>query len=654
MNKKRFYVTTPIYYPSDKLHIGHALTTTMADTISRYKKMLGYDTFFLTGSDEHGQKIEKTATAAGMKPIEYTDKIVAGFQELWKKLDIEYDDFIRTTQKRHYDTVAKIFSKIYEKGDIYKSEYEGFYCTPCETFFTERQLEDGCCPDCGRKVDVVREESYFFKMSKYADDLIAYIESHPHFIQPETRRNEMLSFLKSGLEDLCISRTTFDWGIPVPIDSNHVIYVWFDALTNYLTALDYLNEGELYQKFWKENDEILHLVGKDIVRFHTIIWPIILMAAEIKIPDRVFAHGWLLLEGKKMSKSKGNVVDPMTLIDKYGSDAIRYFLLREMPYGEDGYYSEEALVMRINTDLANDYGNLLSRTTSMIDKFCEGEIPKKTVEDSMDKEFASLAKEIKSAYVPHMEALQFGKALQEVWKIIARGNKYIEESAPWALAKDDSKKEKLNAVMYNLAETLRVATIYLSPFMPATLPKVFDQLGIDEPSLKGWDSIDFGAEIEGIKVRRQDPIFPRIDPKVALKVDEKLETSKDHKKSEKKEAKKASVEENANLISFDDFTKTDLRVAEIIEAEKVEKTDKLIKLLLQVGEKQRTIVAGIALHYAPEELLGKKIIIVANLKPAKLRGIESHGMLLAASTADKKQMTLVTVDSDIPSGSKVG
>ncbi len=658
MSNKRFYVTTPIYYPSDKLHIGHALTTTMADTLSRYKKMLGYDTFFLTGSDEHGQKIEKTAAQAGMKPIEYTDKIVAGFQELWKKLDIEYDDFIRTTEKRHYETVSKIFTKIYEKGDIYKSEYEGFYCTPCESFFTERQLEEGHCPDCGRKVDVVREESYFFKMSKYADDLIAYIESHPHFIRPETRKNEMLSFLKSGLEDLCVSRTTFDWGIPVPIDDKHVIYVWFDALTNYLTALDYLNEGELYQKFWQENDEIVHLVGKDIVRFHTIIWPIILMAADIKIPDMVFAHGWLLLDGGKMSKSKGNVVDPTALIDKYGSDAIRYFLLREMPFGEDGYYSEEALVLRTNTDLANDYGNLLSRTTSMIDKFCGGIIPEKTSEDDVDKEFADLAGDIKEAYVANMDNLQFGKALQEVWKIIARGNKYIEESAPWALAKDESKAEKLNAVMYNLAETIRVATIYLSPFMPATPAKVFDQLGIDELGLKSWDSIDFGAAIQGIKVRRKDPIFPRIDAKEALKVEEtqepKKESKKDSKKDSKKESKKEAAEEGANLISFDEFFKTELKVAEIVAAEKVEKTDKLLKLSLQVGEEKRIIVAGIALHYAPDELIGKKIIIVANLKPAKLRGIESQGMLLAASTSDKKQMTLLTVDSDIPSGSKVG
>ncbi len=645
MSKKTFYVTTPIYYPSSKLHIGHALTTTMADTMARYKKMLGYDTFFLTGSDEHGQKIEKTAQAAGMSPLAYTNGIVDSFQTLWKKLDIGYTDFIRTTEPRHYETVSKIFQTIYDKGDIYKSEYEGYYCTPCETFFTERQLDEGHCPDCGRPVEVVKEESYFFKMSKYAAELTVYIEDHPHFIQPETRRNEMLSFLKQGLEDLCVSRTTFDWGIPVPIDDQHVIYVWFDALTNYLTALDYLHEGEKYQKYWKHGDEILHLVGKDIVRFHTIIWPIILMAAGVRLPDRVFAHGWLLLDGGKMSKSRGNVVDPLALIEKYGSDAIRYFLLREMPYGEDGFYSEEALVLRTNTDLANDYGNLLSRTTSMLDKFCAGVIPGKSLEDEVDQEFSQMAILLKKNYVLHMDQLQFGKALQEVWKLIARGNKYIEESAPWALAKDATKTNKLHTVLYNLAETLRVATIYISPFMPATPAKVFSQLGLVDAAWQGWDAVDFGASIGGTRILRGEPVFPRIDVKEALKMGEKpiLE-----------ENEIQESEEGINLIGIEDFFQADLRVASIVKAEKVQGTDKLMKLSVDVGGEPRTIVAGIALHYTEDELEAKKIIIVANLKPAKLRGIESQGMLLAASSSDKKQMRLLTVDADIASGSKVG
>lgn len=660
MKDKRFYVTTPIYYPSAKLHIGHALTTTMADTISRYKKMLGYDVFFLTGSDEHGQKIERTAAQQGLKPIQYTDRIVASFQDLWKKMDIEYTDFIRTTEDRHYQTVKKIFQKIYDKGDIYKSQYQGFYCTSCETFFTERQLEEGRCADCGKEVEVVKEESYFFQMSKYADQLIDYIEAHPHFIQPETRKNEMLSFLRGGLDDLCVSRTTFDWGIPVPIDEDHVIYVWFDALSNYLTALDYLGEGEDYQKYWVDNPEILHLVGKDIVRFHTIIWPIMLMAADIKIPDKVFAHGWLLMDGGKMSKSKGNVVDPLVLIDKYGSDAIRYFLLREVPFGEDGYYSEEALVLRTNTDLANDYGNLLSRTTSMINKFCGGQIPQADPHPS----FASLAEEVKGLYVQHMDKLAFGKALKAVWTLIARGNKFIEESTPWALAKDPAKKHDLDQVMYTLAETLRVATIYLSPFMPATPAKVYSQLGLTDDALKTWSAIDFGAKLGGSTIDRQDPIFPRIDLKQAL--GQKEEAAKTAKQADKKKAaprkdkaSKAGAADQAdqagqNVLTIEDFFKSDLRVAEILQATKVEKTDKLLKLDLALGEKRRTIVAGIALHYTPEDLLGKKIIIVANLLPTKLRGIRSEGMLLAASSEDKKEMTLLTVDQDIASGSKVG
>ncbi len=647
MKNKTFYVSTPIYYPSNKLHIGHALTTTMADTMARYKKMLGYDVFFLTGSDEHGQKIEKTALAAGMTPLEYTDGIVAHFQELWEKLNIQYNDFIRTTEKRHYDTVATLFQKIYDKGDIYKSEYEGFYCTPCESFYTERQLVDGTCPDCGRTVDVVKEESYFFKMAKYQDRLIEYIESHPNFVQPITRRNEMLSFLKQGLEDLCVSRTTFDWGIPVPIDDDHVIYVWFDALTNYITALDYLNNGENYQKFWVESDEVVHLLAKDIVRFHAIIWPIMLMAADIELPSTVFAHGWLLLDGGKMSKSKGNVVDPMELIAKYGPDPIRYFLLREMPYGEDGYYSEEALILRTNTDLANDYGNLLSRTTSMLDKFFEGVVPSSGDREPIDDELAAMGAELKTSYVRYMEKFEFGRALQEIWKLISRANKYIEETAPWSLAKDESTRSRLRTVIYNLVETIRVSTILIEPFMPETPNKVWEQLGLQDDQMKTWDSITFGTLNSGFKISRGEPIFPRIDPEEALK--ESLK-----KAEEAKESAETVKEEGANLIGIEDFFRSDLRVGKVLSAEKVEGADKLLKLSVEVGHENRIIVAGIAQHYTPEQLTGKSIVVVANLKPVKLRGIMSQGMLLAATSPDKKLLSLVTVDGDMPSGSKVG
>lgn len=629
MQKKPFYVTTPIYYPSDKLHIGHALTTTMADTLARYKKLQGHEVFFLTGSDEHGQKIERRAKEAGVSPLEFVDGIVASFKHLWKVLNIDYSDFIRTSEERHKKVVQALFKKIYDQGDIYKSEYEGWYCTPCETFFSQRQLNDGMCPDCGRPVELLKEESYFFRMSKYADRLVEYIESHPGFIQPVTRKNEMLMFIKQGLDDLCISRTTFDWGIPVPIDEKHVIYVWFDALTNYISALGYGSDNPLFEKFWPQ---AIHLVGKDIVRFHTIIWPIILMAAGIELPKTVFGHGWLLIDGGKMSKSKGNVVDPLVLIDQYGSDAIRYFLLREMPYGADGYYSEEALILRINTDLANDYGNLLSRTTSMLNKFCQGVIPEPGEAEPLDEELKVIARELPKQVDQALEKFEFGAALAAIWKLINKANKYIEETAPWALAKDPIKLKRLHTVMYNLVEAIRISTIYISPFMPNTPAKVWNQLGLTNyPEAQTWESIlTWGQAPTGVKINRGEPIFPRIE-------------------EEKEEVKK--VEELANLIEIDDFAKVELRVAEVLAAKKVEKTDKLLELKVSLGEEERTVVAGIALHYTPEELVGKKIVIVANLKPAKLRGITSQGMILAASQGDR--LGILTVDKDVPRGAKV-
>lgn len=514
MNKKTFYITTPIYYPSAQLHIGHALTTSMTDTLARYKKMMGYDVYFLTGSDEHGQKIERAAAEKGMKPIEYTDMIIASFKCLWKEMNISNDDFLRTTEKRHYDTVQSIFQKIYDQGDIYKSEYEGLYCTSCEAFFTKHQAEDGLCPDCGKVIEIVKEESYFFKMSKYTDRLLAHIDAHKEFIQPESRRKEMINFIKQGLDDLSISRTTFDWGIPIAIDKGHVVYVWFDALTNYITALDYLHEGPLYRKFWVNNNEIIHVVGKDIIRFHAIIWPIILMAADIKLPTTVFGHGWLLLEESgKISKSKGNVIDSFTLIEKYGSDSLRYFLVRELPFnGTDFYYSEEAFVTRINNDLANDYGNLISRTISMIDKYFDSIVPEKKMVKPIDQVLESLAQHVVSDYKIKMDNFEVGSALQTVFKLIVRANKYIEEVAPWQLAKAEN-FDRISTILYNLTEVIRISTILLSPVLVETKENVKKQLGLKDEQWYRFDNAIFGRGPSGYKVTKGNSLFPRIDLK---------------------------------------------------------------------------------------------------------------------------------------------
>lgn len=638
--RKTFYITTPIYYPSANLHIGHALTTVMADTMARYKRMNDYDVWFLTGSDEHGQKIERTAKSQGMEPLAYVDRIVAGFKELWKRLHISNDDFIRTTEERHIKVVQEIFKKIYEKGDIYKSEYEGWYCTPCETFFTERQLVDGKCPDCGRDVELLKEESYFFKMSKYQDRLLAYIEENPDFIQPVTRRNEMINFIKQGLEDLCVSRTTFDWGIPVPINEKHVIYVWFDALTNYISALGYGQENdELYRKFWPAD---IHLVGKDIVRFHTIIWPTILMAADLPLPKQVYGHGWLLLESGKMSKSKGNVVDPNVLIDKYGVDAIRYFLLREIPAGADGYYSEEALIQRYNTDLANDFGNLVSRTVAMVDKYFDGVVPEPKVTGEFDEQLKAVAQNTPKEAETFIEKMDFANALAGIWKLINRANKYIDETTPWLLAKDEEKKGRLGTVLYNLLDVIRISTVMLKPFMPLLPGKVSEQIGVDLTESKWEDAKKWGLMPVGVKITKKEAIFPRVDPKI-LDIDQEEE--------KKTSEKKTQIEPIKEEITIDDFAKIDLRVAEVISCEKVEKTDKLLKIQVKLGEETRTIVSGIAQHYSPEELIGKRIVLVANLKPAKLRGITSQGMLLAAS--NEGVLEVLTLTKDLPSGSRV-
>jgi len=640
MSNKTFYITTPIYYPSDNLHIGHAYTTVAADTAARYKRMRGYDVMFLTGSDEHGQKIERKAKSEGLTPIQYVDGIVANFKHLWEKMLITNDDFIRTSEERHIKVVQQIFQNIYDKGDIYKSEYEGRYCTPCETFWMDRQLDEGKCPDCGREVELLKEESYFFRMSKYADQLLKYIETNPDFIQPKARRNEMISFIKQGLEDLCVSRTTFDWGIPVPIDDNHVIYVWFDALTNYISAIGYLDDPERFNRYWPAD---IHLVGKDIVRFHTIIWPIILLAADIPLPKEVFGHGWLLLEGGKMSKSKGNVVDPLILIDKYGVDAVRYFLLREMPYGNDGSYSEDALVHRINMDLANDLGNLLSRTTAMINKFCDGKIPEPSSRQDEDTELFDLAGRIPGEVEELLEKMEMAGSLAKIWELVNKSNKYIEDMAPWSLAKSPETKARLGTVMYNLAEVIRIVAVLCTPYMPTLPNKIYQQLGIsDNKEVHCWDSAKKWGNIPyGVEINRGEPIFPRIQPEEREIVQEKADNK----------PKQEPKEEAANLIDISEFAKVELKIAEITAADKVEKADKLLKLKVSLGIEERTVVAGIAKHYEPDELVGKKVVLVTNLKPVTLRGITSQGMILAASKG--KKLSLVTVEKDVPVGSKV-
>lgn len=640
----KFYITTPIYYPSDNLHIGHAYTTVVADALARYHRFIGDDVWFLTGTDEHGQKIQRRAEAAGVTPQQFVDNIVNNIHQLWNKLKISNDDFIRTTQARHEKTVQYIFETLYKKGDIYKSEYEGWYCTPCEAFWMERQLQDGKCPDCGRDVELVKEESYFFRLSKYADRLIEYIESHPEFIQPVSRKNEMINnFLKPGLEDLCVSRTTFNWGIPVTFDSKHVVYVWLDALSNYISALGYPDHRELFDKYWPAD---LHLVGKEIVRFHTIIWPIILMALDLPLPKQVYGHGWLVLESGKMSKSKGNVVDPLVLIDKYGLDAIRYYLLREIPFGSDGFYSEDALKLRINTDLANDLGNLLHRTLSMIEKFTAGVIPAPGNYTDLDREVITQAEESIAGLKHSMEKLEVSTALAQIFKLVSRTNKYIDESAPWALARQPEQTERLHTVLYTMAESLRVASVLLIPFLVETPEKIWKQLGISAvPSQFNHEELlKWGWLKPGIKVQKGNPIFPRIEEE--KKTSMETPTKKAAPSETKPETKPVE-----GKISIDEFARIDLRVAKVISAERIEGSDKLLKLIVKVGDEQRQIVAGIAQYYQPDEMVGKEIVVVFNLKPAKLRGVLSEGMLLAASNDGK--LALIRPESQIGSGAKV-
>ncbi|TDM07215.1 methionine--tRNA ligase [Macrococcus lamae] len=653
MTNNTFYVTTPIYYPSGKLHIGHAYSTVAADTIARYKRLQGYDVRYLTGADEHGQKIQEKAQAAGKQEIEYLDEIIADIKALWKKLEISNDDFIRTTEDRHKVVVEKIFERLLEQDDIYLGEYEGWYSISDETFYTETQLVDpiydeegkvigGNSPDNGVPVELVKEESYFFRLSKYADRLVQYYEEHPDFIQPVSRKNEMLNnFINPGLEDLAVSRTSFDWGIKVPSNPKHVVYVWIDALTNYISALGYLSEDdELFKKYWPAD---IHIMAKEIVRFHTIIWPILLMALDLPLPKKIFAHGWILMKDGKMSKSKGNVVDPHILIDRYGLDAVRYYLMRELPFGSDGVFTPEAFIDRTNFDLANDLGNLVNRTIAMVNKYFGGELSGyKGQLHEKDAELEALAVDTKKQYDEAMESLQFSVALQEVWKLISRTNKYIDETTPWILAKDDGQKELLESVMYHLLESIRFAAVMLRPFLTKAPYKIFEQMNLMDSDLQEFDSLDSFGKLGNIQVTSTPaPIFPR------------LETEKEVEfiKSTMQPTIEQQEEPGKEEITIDVFEQTELKVATVIDADHVKKAKKLLKIQVDLGSEKRQIVSGIAEYYKPEDIIGKKVIVVTNLKPVNLRGELSEGMILSAEKDG--QLTLVSVPSTIDNGSIV-
>jgi len=649
MTKPTYYITTPIYYPSDKLHIGHAYCTTIADTLARFHRAKGEEVFFLTGSDEHGLKIQRKAQEKGITPIEYVDAIIANFKQLWNELNISNNDFIRTSEERHHKVVQDVLTKIFEQGDIYKKNYEGLYCVPCESYWLERQLVDGKCPDCGRPVEKMQEESYFFKLSKYQDWWLQFIEENPNFIQPASRRNEMINFVKQGLEDLCITRTTFDWGIPVPFDKKHVVYVWFDALLNYLTGIKYGTDDAMFNKFWPAS---LHLVGKEIVRFHTIIWPIMLKAMGVELPQKVYGHGWLVIDGDKMSKSKGNVIDPLALIDEFGADAIRYFLLREIVFGNDGNFSRDALITRINSDLANDLGNLLHRTVSMIEKYHGGVVTNAGISEAVDEDLQALVKTTVANFEKDMDAMEINSAIKGVWALISRANKYIDETGPWILAKDEAKAARLQTVMYNLAETLRVVAILVAPFIPSTSPKIYTQLGLDVPAEFLLTDAEFG-KMESTKVQKGEPLYPRIEiaEDGATIIGGKRYEPKVEAPAPAVEEPKIEMEPIKEEITIDAFEKIDLRVGTVKAAEKVKKSKKLLKLQVMIGEEERTIVSGIAQYYEPEALIGRNVIVIANLAPAKLFGIESFGMLLAASDGNGN---LVLADAPgMASGSRV-
>ncbi|EGQ3946769.1 methionine--tRNA ligase [Staphylococcus pseudintermedius] len=656
MVKDTFYITTPIYYPSGNLHIGHAYSTVAGDVIARYKRLQGFDVRYLTGTDEHGQKIQEKAQNAGMSELDYLDGMIKDIKALWEKLDISNDDFIRTTERRHTEVVEKIFEKLLSKGDIYLGEYEGWYSVPDETFYTETQLVDpvyedgkivgGKSPDSGHEVELVKEESYFFKLSNYTDRLLAFYDAHPEFIQPPSRKNEMINnFIKPGLEDLAVSRTSFNWGVKVPSNPKHVVYVWLDALVNYVSALGYLTDDDhLFRQYWPGD---IHLMAKEIVRFHSIIWPIILMALDLPLPKKVFAHGWVLMKDGKMSKSKGNVMDPNVLIDRYGLDATRYYLMRELPFGSDGVFTPEAFVDRTNFDLANDLGNLVNRTISMINKYFDGELPAyQGPTHELDEEMEQMALDTVQAYHESMDKLQFSVALSTVWKLISRTNKYIDETTPWILAKDESQKAALGNVMAHLVENIRFAAVLLRPFLTHAPYQIFEQLHIHNEALHGFEGLaTYGQLTEPIMVtEKPQPIFPRLD----------VEAEVSYIKASMQPPKEESVEEEVPAkaqIDIKDFDKVEIKAATIIDAEKVKKSNKLLKIQVDLGYEKRQIISGIAQFYAPEDIIGKKVAVVTNLKPAKLMGQKSEGMILSAEKDDV--LTLISLPNAVQNGAVI-
>ena len=655
MKNKKFYITTPIYYPSGTPHLGTSYSTIAADVAARYRRLKNYDVMFTTGTDEHGQKIELSANSVGKKPKEYVDEIVDKFKRLWSFLGISYDKYVRTTDESHRKAVQKIFKILYDKKENYKDKYKGWYCTSCEAFFTDVQLKEGKCPDCGKEVKWTEEEAYFFKLSKYSEKLLKHYEENPNFIQPEGRKNEMIQFIKDGLDDLCVSRTSFKWGVPVDFDPSHVVYVWLDALTNYITFQGYLSDDDSdFKKYWPAD---VHFVGKEILRFHAIIWPAILMALELPLPKQIFAHGWILFgDGNKMSKSRGNVVDPVVLCNRYSVDALRYFLMREFSFSSDGLFTNEALINRINFDLANDLGNLLSRTVTMSEKYFNGEIPEAHVSGSSDSELINFAKSLKKKFSDKMDVFKFSLALSEVWLLISKCNKYIDETEPWKLGKDENKQERLACVLYNLCESLRIVSIMITPFMPETARKIQNQIGADKECCTWSDADKWGILPKKLKTQKSEVLFPRIDVKKELEelnsMFENNSKEKIDKKSEDLSSSEPKEENIIKLIDIEDFMKVKLKVAQIKECEPVKKSKKLLKLLLDDGVSERIVVSGISNYYSPDDLIGKKIILVSNLKPAKLCGVESNGMILAA-TCSESEVKVIFVDNDIPCGSEI-